>query len=117
MRRYTKSETKVGKKQVKKFAKRYGITPWNKAGVKRYYLDEDILNSLIGLRVGRYRSGNVSSCYYTDENGKEFKVANARAWSKKQKVFIEGDTVYCTWAPYNANIAELVACKILSEFD
>lgn len=119
--RYAVSETKLTQKQVEGVAEMYKISPWNKTGEDRYYLNLKQLNEIIGLTVEFHNSGTVSDCYYTGADGQKEDVANRRAWSTagygfSNKAFIEGDTVYCDWTPYGANIAELIAFRINENF-
>ena len=70
------------------------------------------MEHLIGLDVEFYKSGNVRCCSYIDADGEVVRVANSRAYNRWTKTFIENGRVYTEWAPYGANIAELIARNI-----
>lgn len=97
--------------QVKAFAEKYNVEPWTKkAGEVRYYLNQSELEEIIGLNEGHYNTGNVSNCSYINECGREVKVANSRAYNSYfHKIYIANGVVNSTWAPYDENIAELIA--------
>ena len=116
---YTKSETALSEETVAKMVEHYGIAPWTKRnGEPRYYLNDEELSDLIGLRQNWYKSGNCSGCYYTDERGNEVSVAHSKCYGDGfiHKTYIAGGRVYSTWQPYGANIAELVAMRISEKF-
>ena len=86
-----------------------------RSGVTRFYLYPDAeiaLEDLIGLDVESYKSGNVRRCSYIDADGEIVRVANSRAYTRWTKTFIENGRVYTEWAPYGADIAELIARNI-----
>ena len=58
------------------------------------------------------QSGNVRRCSYIDADGEIVRVANSRAYNRWTKTFIENGRVYTEWAPYGADIAELIARNI-----
>lgn len=106
-----KSTTVLTDEQVKAFAEKYNVEPWTKKdGEVRYYLNQPELEKIIGLDEEHYNSGNVKHCSYTDEDGYEVEVAHSRAYmSGFHKIYIANGIVNSSWAPYDANIAELIA--------
>lgn len=109
-----KSETVLTDEQVAAFAEKYNVKPWKKRdGEVRYYLNQSELEQIIGLDEDRYKSGNVHHCSYKDENGETVSVANCRAYNSYcHKIYIANGVVNSNWAPYDANIAELIAMNL-----
>lgn len=106
-----KSTTVLTDEQVKAFAEKYNVDPWTKKdGEVRYYLNESELEKIIVLYQEYYKSGNVKCCSYIDEDGNKVVVANRRAYNSNfHKIYIANGVVNSSWAPYDANIAELIA--------
>ena len=114
MDRYHESTTTVTKEAAQRLVDEHKARVWRnpRSGVTRYYLNGDALEDLIGLDVEFYKSGNVRCCSYIDADGEVVRVANSRAYNRWTKTFIENGRVYTEWAPYGANIAELIARNI-----
>lgn len=110
---YTASTTKVTETAVAKLAEAGIAKPWTnpRTGKVRHYINLDGLAKLIGLEQSYYNSGNVSGCSYVDIDGDKVTVANSRAYGSYAKTYIEDGTVYTTWNPYGADIAELIAVR------
>lgn len=110
---YTASTTKVAETAVAKLAEAGIAKPWTnpRTGKVRHYINLDGLAKLIGLEQSYYKSGNVSGCSYVDIDGDKVTVANSRAYGSYAKTYIEDGTVYTTWSPYGADIAELIAVR------
>lgn len=110
---YTASTTKVTETAVAKLAEAVIAKPWTnpRTGKVRHYINLDGLAKLIGLEQSYYNSGNVSGCSYVDIDGDKVTVANSRAYGSYAKTYIEDGTVYTTWNPYGADIAELIAVR------
>lgn len=71
-----------------------GIEAWERDGMKRYYINDDQLEAVFGLSIGRYNTGNISSAWLNDErisNSKAYKLigrgiwydANSDSWMQK----------------------------------
>lgn len=71
-----------------------GIEAWEHNGMKRYYINDDQLEAVFGLSIGRYNTGNISSAWLNDErisNSKAYKLigrgiwydANSDSWMQK----------------------------------
>lgn len=113
--RYQDSITKVSEDDAKRLVELGVANAWRnpRTGATRYYIGEDGLGRVIGLKVSYYKSGHVSGCSYVDANGEKVSVAHSRAFSDAwSKLFIEGGVVRSTWSPYGENVAELVATRI-----
>lgn len=61
------------------------------------------------IRADHVNTGNISGVHYVDGDGDRVSVAHSRGYHRDDKTFIEDGTVYCSWAPYGADIAELIA--------
>lgn len=83
-----------------------------RTGTVRYYIDTDGLGAIIGFEQTYYNTGNISGVSYIDGDGDRVSVAHSRGYHRDDKTFVEDGTVYCSWAPYGADIAELVARKL-----
>ena len=114
MDRYHESATVVSEDAAQRLVDEHKTHVWRnpRNGVTRYYLGLDALKDIIGLDVDFYYSGNVRRCSYIDAEGDEVSVANSRAYTQYTKTFIEDGRVYTEWAPYGADIAELIALNI-----
>ena len=114
MDRYHESTTIVSEDATQRLVDEHKARVWRnpRNGVTRYYLGLDALKDIIGLDVDFYYSGNVRRCSYIDAEGDEVSVANSRAYTQYTKTFIEDGRVYTEWAPYGADIAELIALNI-----
>lgn len=114
MDRYHESTTTVPEGAVRQLVSEYKARAWRnpRSGVTRFYLNVDALKDIIGLDVEFYKSGNVRRCSYIDADGGAVNVANSRAYTRWTKTFIEDGRVYTEWAPYGADIAELIALNI-----
>ena len=112
---YITSKTVLTNEQVEAAAKKFGMNAWTKPGTNevRNYLNKSSLEQIIGLNEEHYNTGNVRHCSYKDENGDRILVANCRAYTNCHKIYICKGIVYSTWAPYDANIAELIAQSII----
>ena len=111
---YTTSDTTVSGTAVARLvadglAKEWR-NPW--AGTVRHYIDTDGLHAIIGFEQAYYNTGDISGVRYIDVDGDTITVAHSRGYHRDDKTFIENGTVYCSWTPYGANIAELVARKL-----
>lgn len=108
---YNTSDTTVSETAVARLVTDGLAKEWKnpRTGATRYYINEEGLGAIIGLVQTRYNSGNISGVSYIDEDGEKATVAHSRGYFYNDKTYIEGDTVYCSWAPYGANIAELIA--------
>ena len=108
MDRYHESATVVSEDAAQRLVDEHKARVWRnpRSGVTRFYLYVDALEDLIGLDVESYKSGNVRRCSYIDADGEIVRVAR---WTK---TFIENGRVYTEWAPYGADIAELIARNI-----
>lgn len=71
-----------------------GVKAWERDGMKRYYINDDQLEAVFGLSIGRYKTGNISSASLNGEgisNSKAYKLigrgiwydANANSWMQK----------------------------------
>lgn len=110
------SKTTILPELVAAIARRYDIKPWEKKGDARYYLDLDALADIIGLEQAFYNTGNCSGCSYIDSGGDTVTVAHSRAYGKgylAHKTYICNGRVYSDWEPYGADIAELIAARIM----
>lgn len=116
---YTASTTKVAETAVAKLAEAGIAKPWTnpRTGKVRHYINLDGLAKLIGLEQSYYNSGNVSGCSYVDIDGDKVTVAHSRAYGSYAKTYIEYGTVYTTWNPYGADIAELIAVRANEDAD
>lgn len=105
------STTKVSEEATKALVANGDAKEWQnpRTGATRYYINEEGLANIIGLEQDYYKSGNVRGCSYTDEDGDRVTVAHSRAYSYNDKTYIEDSIVHSTWAPYGADIAELIA--------
>lgn len=114
MDRYHESATVVSEDAAQRLVDEHKARVWRnpRSGVTRFYLYVDALEDLIGLDVESYKSGNVRRCSYIDADGEIVRVANSRAYTRWTKTFIENGRVYTEWAPYGADIAELIARNI-----
>lgn len=114
MDRYHESTTIVSEEAAQRLVDEHKARVWRnpRSGVTRFYLSVDALEDLIGLDVEFYKSGNVRRCSYIDADGEVVRVANSRAYTRWTKTFIENGRVYTEWAPYGADIAELIARNI-----
>lgn len=113
--RYNKSNTKIHENTVSRIAAKYNIRPWCKRGDVRFYLNTDALADIIGLDQDFYKSGSCCKCHYIDIDGEDVQVAHSRCYGEGRyscKTYISGGVVFCDWAPYDANIAELVAQRV-----
>lgn len=117
MDRYTESTTTLTEAAVQQLGAAHKANTWTnpRTGKVRYYLDVDALRDIIGLDAEYYKTGNVRHCSYIDAEGDEVSVANSRAYGKYTKTFIENGKVYTEWAPYGADIAELIASNIAKD--
>lgn len=114
---YNTSDTKVGETVVDRLvadglAKEWR-NPW--AGTVRHYIDTDGLHAIIGFEQTYYNTGDISGAHYIDVDGDMVTVAHSRGYHRDDKTFIENGTVYCSWAPYGANIAELIAHNLTGQ--
>lgn len=60
-----------------------GIAAWERDGMKRYYINDDQLESVFGLSIGRYNTGNISSASLNGEgisNSKAYKLISRGIW-------------------------------------
>lgn len=60
-----------------------GIAAWERDGMKRYYINDDQLEAVFGLSVGRYKTGNISSASLNGEgisNSKAYKLIGRGIW-------------------------------------
>ena len=89
-----------------------GIKPWERNGMKRYYLNEHDLGQVIGLEQTHYKSGYISGSQYRDASGDIVNVAHSRGYSRMNKTYIENGRVYSDWRPYGVDIASLAAENI-----
>lgn len=80
-----------------------------RTGAVRHYIDADGLHAIIGFEQTYYHTGNISGVHYVDGDGDTVTVAHSRGYHRDDKTFIEDGTVHCSWTPYGANIAELIA--------
>jgi hypothetical protein len=71
-----------------------GIAAWERDGMRRYYINDDQLEAVFGLSIGRYKTGNISSASLNGEgisNSKAYRLiargiwydANADRWMQK----------------------------------
>lgn len=108
---YNTSTTKVSEEAIKTLVTNGDAKEWKnpRTGATRYYINEEGLGNIIGLEQAYYKSGSVRGCSYTGEDGERVAVAHSRAYSHYDKTYIEDGIVNSTWAPYGADIAELIA--------
>ncbi|MGO5518201.1 hypothetical protein ACTQV2_01090 [Bifidobacterium thermophilum] len=111
---YTTSDTMVSKTAVARLVADGLAKEWRnpRTGGVRHYIDADGLGAIIGFEQTYYHTGNISGVSYIDGDGDRVSVAHSRGYHRDDKTFIEDGTVYCSWTPYGANIAELVARKL-----
>ena len=111
MTTYNTSTTKVSEEAIKNIVANGDAKEWKnpRTGATRYYINEEGLSNIISLVQTRYNSGNISGVSYIDEDGDKMTVAHSRGYFYNDKTYIEDGIVYSTWAPYGANIAELIA--------
>lgn len=60
-----------------------GITTWERDGMKRYYINDDQLEAVFGLSIGRYNTGNISSASLNGEgisNSRAYKLISRGIW-------------------------------------
>lgn len=60
-----------------------GISAWERGEMKRYYINDDQLEAVFGLSIGRYNSGNISSASLNGEgisNSKAYKLLGRGIW-------------------------------------
>lgn len=108
---YTTSDTTVSGTAVARLVADGLAKEWRnpRTGAIRHYIDADGLHTIIGFEQTYYNTGNISGVRYIDGDGDTVTVAHSRGYHRDDKTFIEDGTVYCSWAPYGADIAELVA--------
>jgi len=54
-----------------------GVEAWERGDMKRYYINDDVLEAVFGLRIDRYKTGNICSASLNGEgisNGKAYKL-------------------------------------------
>ena len=89
-----KQEALTAEKSTTEKLEDLGITAWERDGMKRYYINDDQLEAVFGLSIGRYKTGNISSASLNGEgisNSKAYKLigrgiwydANADSWMQK----------------------------------
>lgn len=89
-----KHGTMVGEKTTAEKLEDLGIEAWECNGMKRYYINDDQLEAVFGLSIGRYKTGNISSASLNGEgisNSKAYKLigrgiwydANSDSWMQK----------------------------------
>lgn len=62
-----------------------GIEAWERGDMKRYYINDDALEAVFGLRIGRYNTGNISSASLNGEP-----ISNSRAYKLMgRKIFFD----------------------------
>lgn len=108
---YHTSATTVSESVVRRLVADGLAKEWKhpRTGTVRYYIDTDGLGAIIGFEQTTYNTGNISGVSYIDGDGDRVSVAHSRGYHRDDKTFVEDGTVYCSWAPYGADIAELVA--------
>lgn len=108
---YNTSATTVSEPVVRRLVADGLAKKWKhpRTGTVRYYIDTDGLGAIIGFEQAYYNTGNISGVHYVDGDGDRVSVAHSRGYHREDKTFIEDGTVYCSWAPYGADIAELIA--------
>lgn len=108
---YNTSDTTVSEAVLGKLVTDGLAKEWKnpRTGAVRHYINADGLHAIIGFEQTYYNTGNISGVHYIDEDGDTVTVAHSRGYHRDDKTFIEDGTVYCSWTPYGANIAELVA--------
>ena len=111
---YHTSATTVSESVVRRLVADGLAKEWKhpRTGTVRYYIDTDGLHAIIGFEQTTYNTGNISGVQDIDEDGDRVSVAHSRGYHREDKTFIEDGTVYCSWTPYGADIAELVARKL-----
>lgn len=60
-----------------------GNRAWERGEMKRYYINDDQLEAIFGLRIGRYNTGNISSASLNGEgisNSKAYKLLGRGIW-------------------------------------
>lgn len=60
-----------------------GISAWERGEMKRYYINDDQLEVVFGLSIGRYNSGNISSASLNGEgisSSKAYKLLGRGVW-------------------------------------
>lgn len=60
-----------------------GIRAWERGEMKRYYINDDQLEAVFGLSIGRYNTGNISSASLNGEglsNSKAYKLLGRGIW-------------------------------------
>lgn len=60
-----------------------GIDAWERGEMKRYYINDEHLEAVFGLSIGRYNTGNVSSASLNGEgisNSKAYKLLGRGIW-------------------------------------
>lgn len=108
---YHTSTTTVSESVVRQLVADGLAKEWKhpRTGTVRYYIDTDGLGAIIGFEQTYYNTGNISGVHYVDGDGDRVSVAHSRGYHRDDKTFVEDGTVYCSWAPYGADIAELIA--------
>lgn len=108
---YNTSDTTVSEAVIGKLVTDGLAKEWRnpRTGAVRRYIDADGLHAIIGFEQTYYHTGNISGVRYIDGDGDTVTVAHSRGHHRDDKTFIEDGTVHCSWTPYGANIAELIA--------
>ena len=108
---YNTSDTTVSEAVIGRLVADGLAKEWKhpRTGAVRHYIDADGLHVVIGFEQTYYHTGNISGVRYIDGDGDMVTVAHSRGYLRDDKTFIEDGTVYCSWTPYGANIAELIA--------
>lgn len=60
-----------------------GISAWERGEMKRYYINDDQLEAVFGLSIGRYNSGNICGASLNGEgisNSKAYKLLGRGIW-------------------------------------
>ena len=111
---YHTSTTTVSETVVRRLVADGLAKEWRnpRTGGVRHYINADGLHAIIGFEQTYYHTGNISGVRYIDGDGDTVTVAHSRGYRRDDKTFIEDGTVYCSWTPYGADIAELVARKL-----
>lgn len=78
--------------QINKMVEQGLANEWThpKTGAKRFYLNRHSLETLIGLEMEYYKTGNVASCEFVYK-GEKYSTSNRRAYHNWMKIWFDED--------------------------
>ena len=87
-----------------------GIDAWERGEMKRYYINDEHLEAVFGLSIGRYNTGNISSASLNGEgisNSKAYKLLGRGIWYDANTDSWMQKTEFGTRAPNDTLAASL----------